>query len=174
MKLCDEDYSGILQGKVEKINVKKLAGLAHFAVSHILEEKCLKKRKEPSTVSTQNKSTQNKAPVISPRKESAETVDAKRAKLEKYVGESLVKNFVDENTGDSVPYGGHVERLWMDEDGKFLFRVNYLDGDTEDVELEDVKGKSSLLSITLFTHFRSLQLIHSYYEIKSCYHRRIH
>lgn len=148
MKLCDEDYSGILQGKAEKINVKKLAGLAHFAVSHILEEKCLKKQKEATTTSTQNK-----APVISPRKESAETIDAKRAKLEKYVGESLVKNFVDEDTGESVPYGGHVERLWIDEDGKFLFRVNYLDGDTEDVELEDVKGESPLLLFTLFTHF---------------------
>ena len=152
MKLCDEDYSGILQGKVEKINVKKLAGLAHFAVSHILEEKCLKRRKEPSAGSTQSSSTQNKAPAISPRKESAESIDAKRAKLEKYVGESLVKHFVDENTGESVPYGGHVERLWIDEEGTFLFRVNYLDGDTEDVELEDVKGQSPMSLFTLFSH----------------------
>ena len=83
--------------------------------------KVFKDRMEPSTGSTQSNSPPNKAPVISPRKESAETIDAKRVQLEKFVGESLVvKHFVDEITGESVLYGGHVERLLIDEEGTFF------------------------------------------------------
>ena len=60
--------------------------------------KVFEDRMEPSTGSTQSNFPHNKPPVISPRKESAETIDAKRVQLEKFVGESLVKHFVDENT----------------------------------------------------------------------------
>jgi hypothetical protein len=78
---------------------------------------------------------------------------ANKEKWEKYVGESVIKDFNDDDAndeGDSQTFKGSVVSfsIWgNDEDGIGgypLFRIVYSDGDEEDIAMSELKSKCHL------------------------------
>jgi len=136
-RLLDEDDGGVLNTLPKpQIPTKFSSGLIHFGIAWLLFEKRNEVQSRPHIADSNVKSKKMSA--------------ANKEKWEKYVGESVIKDFNDDDAndeGDSQTFKGSVVSfsIWgNDEDGIGgypLFRIVYSDGDEEDIAMSELRSK---------------------------------